>query len=98
MQFIVLGYDGEDEDALQRRLAVREEHVALGDQLRAEGKAVFGVAMLDDDGQMIGSIYVMEFETREELDEWLKVEPYVTGDVWRRVEVIPAKVGPSFIN
>ena len=98
MQFIVLGYDGADEGALERRHAVREEHITLGDKLRAEGKAIFGVAMLDDDGQMIGSVYVMEFENRAELDEWLKVEPYVTGDVWRRIEVIPAKVGPSFIK
>lgn len=27
--------------------------------------------MLDDDGKMIGSLLVMEFENREQLDEYL---------------------------
>ena len=98
MPFLILGYDGDDEKALERRLAVREEHIRLGDSLLAEGKVLYGVAMLDDAGKMIGSVYIMNFETREEVDEWLKIEPYILGDVWKRVEVTPCKVGPSFTN
>ncbi len=98
MQFIVLGYDGKDPDALNRRLAVRAAHIALGDKLRDSGNLLYGAAMLTHEGKMCGSALIAEFESREKLDEWLKVEPYVTGRVWERIEVIPAKVGPSFQN
>lgn len=96
MQFLVLGYDGKDSEALQRRLAVRDAHVALGDELRDSGNLLYGVAMLDDSDQMCGSMLIAEFENRQELDRWLEEEPYVTGKVWERIEVIPCKVGPSF--
>jgi uncharacterized protein YciI len=96
MQFILLGYDGKDDGAPGRRLAVREQHLALGDQLIAEGTLLFATAILDADEQMIGSMLVLEFPSRAELDTWLATEPYVTGDVWREIEIRPAKVGPSF--
>jgi len=43
--------------------------------------------MLDDEGKMIGSLLVMEFESREQLDEYLANEPYVVEHVWERIEV-----------
>lgn len=39
---------------------------------------------------------VVDFPDRESLDQWLKIEPYMVGMVWDRVEVLPCKVGPSF--
>ncbi len=96
MQFLVLGYDGKDEGAVERRLAVREAHIANGDKMVAEGTALYGVAILNDEGKMAGSMYVCDFPSRDELDEWLKVEPYVTGKVWEKIEVFPCRVGPSF--
>ena len=96
MQFLILGYDGTDEQALERRLAAREAHLALGDRLRDEGKLLYGVAMLNGQGTMCGSMLVGEFESREQLDEWLAIEPYVVGKVWERVEVVACRVGPSF--
>lgn len=98
MQFLVLGYDGDDEQALERRLAVREAHVALGDKMRAEGKMLCGAAILDDSGKMVGSVLICDFEDRAELDKWLEIEPYVKGDVWRKIEVKSCKVGPSFVS
>jgi uncharacterized protein len=96
MQFMLLGYDGADDDALTRRLAVREQHLALGDRLAAEGKLLFAAAILDSNDKMTGSMLVLEFPSRAELDAWLAVEPYVTGDVWREITILPAKVGPRF--
>ncbi len=98
MPFLVLGYDGEDDKALDRRLAVRDQHIALGDKMLKEGKVLYGVAMLDDDDKMIGSVYIVNFETRAEVDDWLKTEPYVIGQVWKKIEITPCKVGPSFLN
>jgi uncharacterized protein YciI len=98
MHFLITGLDGNDEDALNRRLAVRGAHLALGDKMRDQGKMLFGVALLNDEDRMIGSVLVCDFASRQELDEWLKIEPYVTGDVWRHVEVKTCRVGPSFAN
>jgi uncharacterized protein YciI len=96
MQFMLLAYDGKDSGALSRRRAARESHLALGDRLVTEGKLLFAAAILDADGKMIGSMLVLEFPSRIELDEWLEIEPYVSGDVWREIEIRPAKVSPSF--
>jgi uncharacterized protein YciI len=98
MQFMLLAYDGKDDCALSRRLAVREQHLALGNQLVAEGKLLFATAILDTGEKMIGSMLILEFPSRAELDAWLEIEPYVTGDVWREIEILPAKVGPPFIG
>jgi uncharacterized protein YciI len=38
---------------------------------------------------MIGSTVLAEFETRGDLDEWLRSDPYVTEQVWRSIEVHP---------
>ena len=82
MQFMFLGYDNTDEGAMARRLAVRENHPRLGAELVAKGQMLYGAAILDDNGKMIGSMLVLDFPSREELDAWLSVELYVTADVW----------------
>ena len=88
MQFLIIGRDGEDKEALSRRMAVRKEHIALGELLLASGNMWYGAAILNDQGQMCGSTLFMDFESEKELQEWLDKEPYVTGDVWRTVEII----------
>ena len=98
MQFLILAYDGKDSEALSRRMAARTAHIELGDRLRDEGHLHFATAILDDSGTMIGSMLVAEYESREELDAWLKIEPYVTGSVWETIEVRPCRVGPSFVK
>ncbi|KOV64790.1 hypothetical protein ADL01_27695 [Streptomyces sp. NRRL WC-3618] len=98
MQFMLLAYDGTDEGALDRRLAAREAHIALGDKLVAEGHMLFGTAILDANERMIGSMIVLEYPSRAELDAWLKIEPYVVQDVWKTIEVKTVRVGPSFVG
>lgn len=36
---------------------------------------------------MKGSMLVMEFESREQLDDYLANEPYVQEHVWEKIEV-----------
>ena len=98
MQFVVTGYDGTDEQALARRLAVREAHIASIDKMRNTGNMLFGAAILDDHEKMIGSMIVCDVASRQELDEWLKIEPYVVGNVWHKIEIKRCKVGPSFVG
>ena len=47
MQFLVVAHDGTDSMALERRLAARPAHLDLGRKLRAEGRHLYGVAMLE---------------------------------------------------
>ena len=96
MQFLIIAYDGEDEDALSRRLAAREGHLAACAAGLKAGEHLVGAALLDAVGKMRGSAMIVEYPSRKELDEWLAKEPYVTGNVWKKIEVIPCKVGPAF--
>jgi hypothetical protein len=96
MHFLVIGYDGDDEGALERRLAVREDHLALSAQAHQNKEKLLGGAMLNDDGQMCGSAGIFEFDSREELDAFLEKEPYINGKVWQRVEIFPFNIAPAF--
>ncbi|MEW6757946.1 MAG: YciI family protein [Acidobacteriota bacterium] len=92
MEFILIAHDGNDEGALDRRLAVRERHLALFDHFRQLGIFKYGGAILDNNGQMVGSVIVSEFSSREELESaWLAKEPYVLGGVWKSIEIMPIR-------
>ncbi|OGK62971.1 hypothetical protein A2334_01920 [Candidatus Roizmanbacteria bacterium RIFOXYB2_FULL_38_10] len=92
MQFLVIGKDGTDEKATDRRLAARKAHLALGDKMEASGNRWYGCVILDDNGQMIGSMAVMDFPSESEFQTWLKNEPYVKGKVWKTIEVYKCNV------
>ena len=98
MQYIITAYDGTDEKALDRRLAQREEHLKSVEKRFREGQHLYGAAILDDEGKMIGSLMVVDYPSREDLDNWLKVEPYVTGNVWNKIEIKPCRVAPVFME
>jgi uncharacterized protein YciI len=48
--------------------------------------------MLNKEGNMIGSVMIVQFETEEELNGWMKHEPYITGGVWKTIELKPFRV------
>ncbi|MGG3798401.1 YciI family protein [Metabacillus fastidiosus] len=98
MQYIVTAYDGTDEKAVDRRLAAREGHLKSVERRFKEGQHLYGAAILDDEGKMIGSMMVVDYPSREELDNWLKVEPYVTGNVWQKIEIKQCKVASIFTD
>jgi uncharacterized protein YciI len=98
MQFIVIGHDGTDEGASERRKAAREAHLAVCARSVSTGNQLIGAAMMNETGAMNGSVMIMDFEDRAALDDWLAKEPYVTGKVWERVEVIPCKVPDTFAH
>lgn len=89
MQFLLIAYDGNDPKALERRLKVREEHLEKIGRLKKDGKFLFGGAILDVDGKMIGSMIVYDYPDRRSLDERLKEEPYFTQGVWKKVDIQP---------
>jgi uncharacterized protein YciI len=92
MQFLVIGLDGDDAGAAARRETARPQHIAMGEKLRQAGHLWFGAALFDDADRMNGSMYLVDFPGRGELDAWLETEPYMAGDVWRRIEIHNANV------
>lgn len=89
MQFLVIARDGTDDGALARRQKTRPTHLESIGPLVDAGNVLVGGAMLDDAGNMIGSMLLVEFPDREGVDAWLTHDPYVTDGVWRDIEVTP---------
>lgn len=99
MQFIVTGYDGKDEGALERRMAAREAHLAMAGEMYETGRWLYAAAILNDAGKMAGSVIICEFDSRQALDsQWLDKEPYVLGGVWEKIEITRAQVAPFCVK
>ena len=92
MQFVVIARDGTDPEAVARRLAVRPNHLDGDQAARGRRQHLAGGAMLDDDGNMRGSVLLVDFPSRAELDAWIDHDPYVTDGVWQQIEVVPFRV------
>lgn len=83
MQFVITAYDGEG--VLDKRMEVR--HLHLEGMERLKEHLICAGGLLDEAGKMKGSVLVMEFQNREEVDEYLAHEVYVQEHVWERITV-----------
>lgn len=83
MQFIITAHDGEN--MLEKRMEVRPRH--LEGMTKLGRRVVCAGGLLDEAGRMKGSVLILDLESREELDAYLKGEPYVAAGVWERIEV-----------
>lgn len=92
MEFMIIAYDADDENALARRLKVREAHLKQAALMKEKGHLIEGGAILNDDGQMIGSTLYCSFESRTELDKWIANDPYWLGNVWVKIEIKPIRL------
>lgn len=93
MRFIVTAFDGPDPHAPERRQKARPAHMARAAELHSDGILLHGGAILDDAGATIGSAVIFEVENRAALDALIAADPYVTGDVWRNIDIRPFKQG-----
>jgi uncharacterized protein len=91
-QYLILARDGTDPEALNRRMMARPAHFEMAKTLKANTNFVIGGAILDNEGKMSGSMMVVQFETEDELVQWMKNEPYINGNVWQSIEVKPFRV------
>ena len=91
-QYLITAYDYTDDDALQRRMNVRPHHFDNAREVKNTDNFIFGGAMLNDEGEMIGSVMVMQFETEEQLETWKQTEPYITQNIWESYDIKPFKV------
>ncbi len=94
MQYLVIAYD--NEGALEKRLEVRDAHVEGAKKMIAEGKIINAGALIEED-RMVGSTLFVDFDSDDEINEWLENEPYVTNGVWNMEEfqIVPVKLLPT---
>lgn len=98
MLFAVIAHDSTTPGTFERRMEIRPDHMAQGEKMMEEGVFLFGGAILDGAGKVSGGILIVDFDSRELVDEWLAVEPYVLTKVWERIEVHPFMVPPQFLG
>ncbi len=89
MKYVIHAYDHTDANALDRRMAARPAHFAFARQLKENGQFILGGALLDPIGKMIGSMLVLDFETEDQLHDYLKSDPYIVQGVWEKVDAKP---------
>jgi uncharacterized protein len=80
-QYVVIANDGKDQEAAERRKSIRPIHLAGARKLKENNHFILGGAMLDEAGNMEGSVMIVQFETEEAFKEWYNNEPYITGGV-----------------
>ncbi len=92
MYYLITAYDGTDKDALERRMKVRPRHLENVKRVKEKGSVVLAGAITDDDGKPVGSYLILDFDSRELLEEYIATEPYVTEGVWLDIKAEPCKV------
>ncbi len=88
MQFAVIARDGES--MLEKRMEVRPRHLA--NLAGIMDRVICAGGLLDENGRMKGSVMILDFDTREDLDAYLAAEPYIAEGVWADVRVEPMNV------
>ena len=83
-----------DQDGtVEKRLAVRPQHLARLEQLDAEGRLIVAGAMPKDPSNpqagFYGSTIIVDFDSREALDTWLQDEPFLKEGVYSHIDVKP---------
>lgn len=81
------------EGTVEKRLAIRPQHLARLEQLNAEGRLIVAGAMPKDPANpqagFYGSTIIVDFDSREALDTWLKDEPFLKEGVYEHIDVKP---------
>ncbi len=98
IQFVIEALDHTDAEGLSRRMAVREKHLAGAAALKHSGNYILGGAKLDDEGKMIGSTMVLQFETEADFKAYFAEEPYIKGNVWGKTDVYKFRVANVVSN
>ncbi len=83
MQFMIKALDGENK--LARRMEVRPRHLEGMEKLRSH--IICAGGLLDNEGKMKGSLLILDFPSRDDLDSYLASEPYVVEQVWEKIEI-----------
>ncbi len=83
----------DQEGTLEQRLATRPAHVERLEKLNAEGRVLVAGALPKERNNpqagFYGSIIIVDFDSREELDAWIAEEPFLKAGVYAHIDVKP---------
>lgn len=74
--------------ALQIRLDTRAEHLAYIDKTGVVEQAG---PFLDDDGDMIGSLVILEVPSKQDAEAWATLDPYAEAGLFESVTIMAWK-------
>lgn len=95
MWYVIFSQD--IENSLERRLSVREKHLARLQDLQAEGRLLVAGPMPAIDSEnpgeagFTGSTVIAEFNSLAEAQRWADADPYIDAGVYEKVIVKPFK-------
>jgi len=81
--FVIIGHDGPD--GQEKRKLHRQAHLDRMDSLDKAGKVLLAGPFTDK----AGSLLVLDMASLEEVQAFLKDDPYVTQGVFNRYEIHP---------
>lgn len=76
-QFIIIAQDYKDSEALSRRLAVRPVHLQKMQTEKTKGIFIIGGARLNESGNMIGSMLIVNLPDQQSAANWVAADPYM---------------------
>lgn len=74
--------------ALEIRKANRNAHLAYADE---SGVVIMGGPFLDENGEMCGSMAILDVETLAEAEAWAASDPYAKAGLFEGAEIKPWK-------
>lgn len=83
MKFVIVGYDSPQGEV--KRKIHWAAHLANLEPLDRQGRVVLAGPFADK----VGSLLVLEFETREEAEDFVSYDPYTLYGVFERIEIHP---------
>lgn len=85
--FIVKALDATDGDVLARRKATRPAHIERIKPYVDNKTLIFAGAYLNDEGNPIGSVLVLDMDSRETVAKWMQEDPYVSEGIWDQIQI-----------
>jgi uncharacterized protein YciI len=82
MKFVILGFDGPEGQA--RRKIHRSAHIERIERWN-KGRVILAGPLTDN----VGSLIVLEAGSREDVEEFVREDPYTVFGVFQRVEIHP---------
>jgi uncharacterized protein YciI len=76
-------------DSLQVRLGARQDHLSW---VGGTGMLKLGGPFLDEDGEMAGSLMIIEAEDMAAAKAFNANDPYTKAGLWRSVDIRPFRV------
>lgn len=83
-------------DNMEKRMAVRERHLAY---VHANEKKIrLAGPILDKEGQMAGSFFILDVEDLDAAKAFNAADPYSSHGVFGSVEILPFRVSVGTLN